>query len=267
MFSGAKPTEQDMEAKKTEFLEHMRQAYGIVAIACEKSGIGRTTYYRWRDTDVEFAQAVDDILQTQGDFVESNLLRLIEHGDTSATIFYCKTKLKSRGYTERDKPSEPTGAELDHPLRLDGQEQKAASCQARTSQSRTEESESLWDDTPLPAAMKRRIKQKKDYLVKLLKKQGRYTPELSMQVSLLAQLLVKTDLLAARVLSEGHRPINVEISREGNTRQSVSALERLYMDYVRICQSALRATGMNKDSREKLTGDDGMSDFLKQLEE
>lgn len=257
MFSERNRKQTDMETKKTEFLDYLRESYGIVSIACEKSGVGRTTFYRWKQQDAQFSEAVDEILETQGDYVENRLLQLITEGDTSATIFYCKTKLKSRGYTERDKPSAPTGTPQPHPLKPEAQDVKPAPATAATG----------WEDTPIPPEMKRRIKAKKDYLVKTLKKQGRYTPELSMQVGLLAQLLVKTDLLAARVLSEQHRPVNIEISREGNTRQSVSVLERLYMDYVRICQSALRATGMNKDSREKLAGSDGMDDFLKQLEE
>lgn len=88
------------EAKK-KFLGFLKESGGIITIACENTGISRTTFYNWRNADMYFRQAVDEILGMQGDFVESRLLDLIKAGDTTATIFYCKTKLKNRGYSEK----------------------------------------------------------------------------------------------------------------------------------------------------------------------
>ena len=84
-----------------------------------------------------------------------------------------------------------------------------------------------------------------------------------MQAGLVAQLLVKTDMLAAEILADTHEAVTVEYSREGNRRESVSAKERLYLDYVSKSQRALRALGMNTDSRErKGDGKDSFDDFL-----
>ena len=58
--------------------------------------------------DPEYAQAVKDIENFALDFVESQLHKQIQKGEVSSTIFYLKTKGKSRGYIERQQ-TELTG--------------------------------------------------------------------------------------------------------------------------------------------------------------
>ena len=84
-----------MEEKKQKFLEALAQGYGIIATACEAIGIGRSTYYRWYNADPEFKEKVDEITETQVDFVESKLMQSINANDTTAIIFYLKTKGKN----------------------------------------------------------------------------------------------------------------------------------------------------------------------------
>jgi hypothetical protein len=86
---------------KNSFPDTLRKYYGIVSSACNASGISRDTYYRWRKESEEFATACDEASEHTGDFVESQLLGLIRDKDTAATIFYCKTKLRHRGYSEK----------------------------------------------------------------------------------------------------------------------------------------------------------------------
>ena len=107
------------------------------------------------------------------------------------------------------------------------------------------------------------VASKKRYIVKLLKKEGKYSSELSYQITLTAQLIVKTEALGAMVLAPEHQSVNVEISREGNERRTINVADQLYLTFVEKTQRALRALGMNYDSKErKGDGPDGFADFL-----
>lgn len=86
--------------RKQRFLEALKEHLGIVATACSACGMTRQTYYNWRHNDAEFKAAVDEITETQIDYVEDKLLNQIKNGNTTATIFYLKTKGKKRGYSE-----------------------------------------------------------------------------------------------------------------------------------------------------------------------
>ena len=86
---------------KKEFPQLMEQSCGIITAACSKAKIERRTYYNWRNKDPGFAAACDEVLETTADMVEYALLKKIQEGNTTAIIFYCKTKMKHRGYIER----------------------------------------------------------------------------------------------------------------------------------------------------------------------
>lgn len=74
---------------------------GVICKACESVNISRMQYYRWLKEDAEFADKVKEVEESMIDFVESKLMTLINDGDTTATIFYLKTKGKNRGYVEK----------------------------------------------------------------------------------------------------------------------------------------------------------------------
>lgn len=88
------------DTKKLQFLGKFEES-GNISASCECIGIGRRTFYEWRDSDADFADSFEDLCESVGDFVEDQLLMQIKAGETAATIFYCKTKLKKRGYIER----------------------------------------------------------------------------------------------------------------------------------------------------------------------
>lgn len=96
------------EHNKKAYLEALEKALGVKTTACRSTGVGRTTVYDWIKEDEEFRKAVEEIEQVALDFAESKLHKQISDGNTSATIFFLKSKGKKRGYVERQ---EITGVE------------------------------------------------------------------------------------------------------------------------------------------------------------
>ena len=89
-------------------IEALEKSLGIVTTACKAVGISRETHYRWLREDEKYKASVDAIADIALDFAESSLHKQIQNGEVSSTIFYLKTKGKSRGYVERQ---EITGAD------------------------------------------------------------------------------------------------------------------------------------------------------------
>lgn len=94
---------------KKAMIEALNKALGIVTIACKEVGISRQTHYDWYNKDEAYHRAVDDISDVALDFAESMLHKQIQDRDTTATIFYLKTKGKRRGYVEK--------SEVDHNIK------------------------------------------------------------------------------------------------------------------------------------------------------
>jgi hypothetical protein len=67
--------------QKDELLDHLRR-YPIIQVACEKSHIGRQTYYRWKNEDEEFLKSADIALaegeELFNDLGEHQLLTLMK---------------------------------------------------------------------------------------------------------------------------------------------------------------------------------------------
>ena len=91
--------------KKTAMIEALVKALGVVTIACKEVDIARKTHYEWYNEDPDYRKAVDEISDVALDFAESMLHKQIQDKDTTATIFYLKTKGKRRGYIERQEMS------------------------------------------------------------------------------------------------------------------------------------------------------------------
>lgn len=69
---------------KAALIEQLRKT-PVIQIACEKAGVSRMTFYRWRKDDGAFAEAADEAL-TEGkslvnDLAESQLLSALKSGD------------------------------------------------------------------------------------------------------------------------------------------------------------------------------------------
>tara|TARA_R110002020_G_scaffold194059_6_gene394651 strand:- start:196 stop:549 length:354 start_codon:yes stop_codon:yes gene_type:complete len=89
--------------KKESVLEALEKSLGVVTTAVKSVGIARSTYYKWLKEDEDFAKKVKDIENIALDFAESQLHSQMSNGNTSATIFYLKTKGKRRGYIEKSE--------------------------------------------------------------------------------------------------------------------------------------------------------------------
>jgi hypothetical protein len=86
--------------KKKAFLAKMETTLGNITASCKAANIARSTYYEWMEKDPKFAAAVNELAEANIDFAESCLKQQIKDGNTTATIFYLKTKGKARGYIE-----------------------------------------------------------------------------------------------------------------------------------------------------------------------
>jgi hypothetical protein len=107
-------TTKEMQIKK--FLEVFEESLGNITQSCKAANIGRMTYYDLRKKNEEFKQATDDVIAGTGDFVESKLVGRIKSNCTAATIFYCKTKLKDRGYIEKTQQEHSGAVENRHTI-------------------------------------------------------------------------------------------------------------------------------------------------------
>ena len=78
---------------KNEFLDHLRKV-PIVQVACEKVGVSRNSAYRWRNTDDEFHEAMDQALAEGealvNDMSENQLLVLIKEKNWPAISFWLR---------------------------------------------------------------------------------------------------------------------------------------------------------------------------------
>lgn len=232
----------DEEAqKKASFLSVLKASKGIIQTACDACGITRAMFYRWRDGDSGFKAKYDEVNEGQIDKVESKLLRKIDDGDTTAIIFYLKTKGKSRGYSERTVDN---GHQLAHVQ----QQNEAPKAQNANDGAK---------------AIEKKVSSKKRYIIKLLKDNGKFAAEMTYQVEITARLLVRAEQQSEEMAAPDYKSITVEYSREGHERRAVNPLERLHAETLRQAQRALAALGMNTDSKQKLeNADDSLQDFM-----
>lgn len=86
---------------KKAFIDAYRANMGNATAASSAVGINRTTYWRWYNSDQEFAALVDEVKEEQIDLAESELRKLVKSGNITAVIFTLKTIGKERGYVER----------------------------------------------------------------------------------------------------------------------------------------------------------------------
>lgn len=93
---------------KTKIIEELRQV-PIIEHACEKCGISRQTFYRWRNANPAFAAEVDEAMQfgtdRMNDISETHVLNGIRQGDFKFVSFWLRfnsKKYKRINETEKE---------------------------------------------------------------------------------------------------------------------------------------------------------------------
>lgn len=108
---------------KKQILEQLRKM-PLIQVACEKSGVARASFYRWRQKDKEFAKEVDTAI-TEGeamitDMSEAQLITLIRDKNFQAVQLWLKShhpkygnKLEVTGdINVKEKPLTPEQQQL-----------------------------------------------------------------------------------------------------------------------------------------------------------
>jgi len=67
--------------------------------ACRFVHVQRSEFHRWKTSDVDFANLIDEMVELKGDFYEHALIQLIRQGNTPAIIHANKTYNAKRGYS------------------------------------------------------------------------------------------------------------------------------------------------------------------------
>jgi hypothetical protein len=93
---------ENTKEQKEKILEQLLK-HPIIQVACERSGVGRSTYYLWIANDKEFGRkasvAQDKGIDFLNDLTESMLVKNIQNGSNTAIIFWLKNRHKS--YSDR----------------------------------------------------------------------------------------------------------------------------------------------------------------------
>lgn len=89
--------------KMLTMMKALESTMGNITASCEKAEISRKLHYKWVDQFPEYKEFVESIPDRVFDFVEGSLHKQIQSGNTTATIFWLKTKAKDKGYVERQE--------------------------------------------------------------------------------------------------------------------------------------------------------------------
>jgi hypothetical protein len=93
-----KAIDKRQDINKKLLLEQL-QKIPVVEIACQKLGIGRASYYRWRAESKQFAKEADEAIregrELGNDMSESQILKAIRDGNLSAAYFWLKHNSKN----------------------------------------------------------------------------------------------------------------------------------------------------------------------------
>jgi len=83
----------NIDRDKQKLLEKLNRT-PIVEVACKQAGVPRSTYYRWRNDDEDFAEQCDEAIDHSADLIndlaESQLINAIKDKNLGAITFWLK---------------------------------------------------------------------------------------------------------------------------------------------------------------------------------
>lgn len=89
----SKAIDKRQDINKELLLEQLRKI-PVIEIACQKLGIGRASYYRWRAESKEFAKEAEKAIregrELGSDMAESQVLKAIREGNLTAAFFWLR---------------------------------------------------------------------------------------------------------------------------------------------------------------------------------
>ncbi len=82
-----------IEKEKVEFIEQVKKT-PIIQVVCEKLGVGRATFYRWKSEDKEFSKQVDEAFMYGklliNDLAESQLISSVKDKSMHAITYWLR---------------------------------------------------------------------------------------------------------------------------------------------------------------------------------
>ena len=89
----------------SDFIAEFEKQFGNIFRTCLKTGVGRTTYYEWRERDEDFKKVTDEIthrkLEDKRDAISAKLEEKAIKGNVPSMIFWLKSRHKD--YQEKLK--------------------------------------------------------------------------------------------------------------------------------------------------------------------
>ncbi len=107
-----------MKKKEKEEILNQLKTTPIVQVACQKTGVSRATYYRWKKEDVEFSVKIEESLREGkgyiNDMAESQIIRMIKEGDRTACMYWLNNHHSGYTYKRVELPPEQTKQIMDN---------------------------------------------------------------------------------------------------------------------------------------------------------
>lgn len=88
---------------KKKVIDAIKGSGGNKMLISKRIGCSRDTLDAYLAESPDIRQAFDTEIEELGDVVEAKIIQGIQEGNVALTIFYAKTKLKNRGYVERQE--------------------------------------------------------------------------------------------------------------------------------------------------------------------